>query len=107
MTKVIDALLKMGKEAVKTIKIPIQKRKIQRGLESALDKVEGLKLDAEGDIHDLRLKLVKATTENEICDLFNEIADRLQTIKDCENTTVVLKEERKNLFEEEWVEESD
>ena len=101
MTTLIDRLLENGKELVKDLKRPLQKRKINRGLESALDKVEGVKLDAESELNDLRLQLVKAKTEAEVCDLFNDIADRLQTISDSDNTAVVLKGEKKTLFETE------
>jgi len=101
MSKLIDKLLDNGKDFVKDLKKPLQKRKIKRGLESALDKVEGIKLDAESSLNDLRLQLVKAKSEEEIAGIFNDIASELQTISDSENTKVVLVSERKTLFEEE------
>ena len=76
----IDSLLDNVKDVIASAKKPLQKRLINRGLEKALDSIEGIKGDAELKIIDLREKLITAKSEDEVKQIFNQIVSARETV---------------------------
>jgi len=92
MSKLIDKLLDKKDSYV-------QKRRIKKGFEMALSKVDSIKDKAEAKVDEFRTQMAKSHSAEEVAEILSEEANQLQTIKDCDNTKVVLEQERKNLFD--------
>ena len=94
----IDSLLDNVKDVIASAKKPLQKRLINRGLEKALDSIEGIKGDAELKIIDLREKLVTAKSEEEVKQIFNQIVSAREIVVNAVTTEDLLKAEKAELF---------
>ena len=94
----IDSLLDNVKDVIAAAKKPLQKRLVNRGLEKALDSIEGIKGDAELKIIDLREKLVTAKSEDEVKAIFSQIVSARETVVNAIATEELLNAEKAELF---------
>ena len=94
----IDSLLDNVKDVIASAKKPLQKRLINRGMEKALDAIEGIKGDAELKIIDLREKLVTAKSEDEVKQIFSQIVLAREKVVNSIATEELLNAEKVELF---------
>lgn len=95
----IDSLLDNVKDVIASAKKPLQKRLINRGLEKALDAIEGIKGDAELKVIDLREQLITAKSEDEVKQIFSQIVKARETVVNAIATEDLLKAEKAELFD--------